>query len=278
VIQSKQKPKKISIFGSNGFEYVFLLKGGEDLRQDEGVMQIFGLVNNIFMRNITSRKNLAIQLYNVIPLSESVGLLQWLHNCDTLDHIINTHRRNKKIPISIEENLIAELAPIRESYKKTFKINEIVYYALKDLTLIQKVNIFESVIENTPGDDLAQILFHKSSNAESWLERRTNFSRSLAVMSIVGYVLGLGDRHTNNLMFERTNGKIIHIDFGDCFENAMVRDHFPEKIPFRLTRMFINALEVTGIEGTLNLLDFFNFYQIEKFGNFKEHLEKHVNR
>ena len=44
-------------------------------------------------------------------------------------------------------------------------------------------------------------------------------------------------------------GKIIHIDFGDCFEVAMVREKYPEKIPFRLTRMLINAMEVSGIEG-----------------------------
>lgn len=30
----------------------------------------------------------------------------------------------------------------------------------------------------------------------------------------------------------------------------MTREKFPEKIPFRLTRMLINAMEVTGIEGT----------------------------
>lgn len=46
-------------------------------------------------------------------------------------------------------------------------------------------------------------------------------------------------------MLDRMNGKIIHIDFGDCFEVAMTREKFPEKIPFRLTRMLINALEVT---------------------------------
>lgn len=45
-------------------------------------------------------------------------------------------------------------------------------------------------------------------------------------------------------MLDRTSGKVIHIDFGDCFEVAMVREKFPEKIPFRLTRMLINAMEV----------------------------------
>ncbi len=66
---------------------------------------------------------------------------------------------------------------------------------------------------------------------------------------MVGYILGLGDRHPSNLMLDRHTGKILHIDFGDCFEVAMHRDKFPEKIPFRLTRMLVNAMEVSGIEG-----------------------------
>lgn len=45
-------------------------------------------------------------------------------------------------------------------------------------------------------------------------------------------------------MLDRLSGKILHIDFGDCFEVAMTREKFPEKIPFRLTRMLINAMEV----------------------------------
>ena len=38
------------------------------------------------------------------------------------------------------------------------------------------------------------------------------------------------------LFDSRNSGKILHIDFGDCFEVAMTREKFPEKIPFRLTR------------------------------------------
>jgi hypothetical protein len=90
--------------------------------------------------------------------------------------------------------------------------------------------------------------FHISS--EEWLERRTNFTRSLAVMSMVGYILGLGDRHPSNLMLDQISGRVLHIDFGDCFEVAMHRDKFPEKVPFRLTRMLTRAMEVSGIEGS----------------------------
>ena len=91
------------------------------------------------------------------------------------------------------------------------------------------------------------MLWLKSLSSEIWLERRTNYTRSLAVMSMVG-IIGPG-RHPSNLMLDRKSGKIIHIDFGDCFEVAMQRDRFPEKVPFRLTRMIVNAMEVSGIEG-----------------------------
>lgn len=40
VITSKQRPRKLTIHGSDGEEYAFLLKGHEDLRQDERVMQV----------------------------------------------------------------------------------------------------------------------------------------------------------------------------------------------------------------------------------------------
>jgi len=117
------------------------------------------------------------------------------------------------------------------------------------LTVIQKVDVFEYAIEGVPGDDLKDVLWLKSRNSEVWLERRTNYTRSLAVMSMVGYILGLGDRHPSNVMIERVTGKVLHIDFGDCFEVAMQREKYPEKIPFRLTRMLVKAMEVSGIEG-----------------------------
>lgn len=73
-----------------------------------------------------------------------------------------------------------------------------------------------------------------------YCHHRANYTRSLAVMSMVGYVLGLGDRHPSNLMLDRKSGKVLHIDFGDCFEVAMQREKFPERVPFRLTRMLVS--------------------------------------
>lgn len=116
------------------------------------------------------------------------------------------------------------------------------------LPMPNKVEIFRYILENTKGEDLQKVLWLKSPNSETWLERRTNYIRSLATMSIVGYILGiinyifflgLGDRHPSNIMLQRYTGKIVHIDFGDCFEVAMKREKYPERVPFRLTRMLV---------------------------------------
>ncbi|XP_050539572.1 serine/threonine-protein kinase mTOR [Daktulosphaira vitifoliae] len=234
VITSKQRPRKLCIKGSDGNDYMFLLKGHEDLRQDERVMQLFGLVNTLLLNDPdTFRRNLTIQRYAVIPLSTNSGLIGWVPHCDTLHTLIRDYRDKKKILLNIEHRIMLRMAPNYDH-----------------LTLMQKVEVFEHALANTQGDDLARLLWLKSPSSEVWFDRRTNYTRSLAVMSMVGYILGLGDRHPSNLMLDRLSGKILHIDFGDCFEVAMTREKFPEKIPFRLTRMLINAMEVTGIEGT----------------------------
>nr|CAD7392941.1 unnamed protein product [Timema cristinae] len=234
VITSKQRPRKLCVRGSNGRDYMFLLKGHEDLRQDERVMQLFGLVNTLLLNDPdTFRRNLTIQRYAVIPLSTNSGLIGWVPHCDTLHTLIRDYREKKKILLNIEHRIMLRMAPDYDH-----------------LTLMQKVEVFEHALDTTQGDDLSRLLWLKSPSSEVWFDRRTNYTRSLAVMSMVGYILGLGDRHPSNLMLDRLSGKILHIDFGDCFEVAMTREKFPEKIPFRLTRMLINAMEVTGIEGT----------------------------
>ncbi|MED6119140.1 hypothetical protein PIB30_009243 [Stylosanthes scabra] len=201
VITSKQRPRKLTIHGSDGEDYTFLLKGHEDLRQDERVMQLFGLVNTLLENSPkTAEKDLSIERYAITLNQEHKYMLSFAPDYD-------------------------------------------------HLPLIAKVEVFEYALNNTEGNDLSRVLWLKSRTSEVWLERRTNYTRSLAVMSMVGYLLGLGDRHPSNLMLHRFSGKILHIDFGDCFEASMNREKFPEKVPFRLTRMLVKAMEVSGIEG-----------------------------
>ncbi len=236
VITSKQRPRKIVLRGGDGKDYKFLLKGHEDLRQDERVMQLFGLVNALLARDRnTNNHDLNIQRYCITPLSHNAGVVGWVPQCDTLHSLIRDYRKSKGIALNMENREMLRLA---QDYEL--------------LTVMQKVEIFSEALERTTGkgNDIHDVLWTKSMNSEEWLDRRTKFTRSIAVMSMVGYILGLGDRHPSNLMLDQISGRVLHIDFGDCFEVAMHREKFPEKVPFRLTRMLVKAMEVSGIEGS----------------------------
>ncbi|KAJ6516644.1 phosphatidylinositol 3-kinase [Mycena vitilis] len=234
VISSKQRPRRMALKGSDGRDYQYLLKGHEDLRQDERVMQLFSLVNTLLSVDTNSfKRQLHIQRYPLIPLAPNVGLIGIVQESDTLHELVRDYRHSIKLLLNIEYRLMLQMAPDYEN-----------------LPLLQKIEVFEYAMENTSGQDLYKILWLKSTNSEHWLERRASYTRSLAVNSMVGHILGLGDRHPSNIMLERKTGKVVHIDFGDCFEVAMHRDKFPEKVPFRLTRMLTHAMEVSGIEGS----------------------------
>lgn len=144
-----------------------------------------------------------IARYAVVPLSPNSGLIGWVPNCDTLHALVREHRETHKVPLNLEHKMMIGMAPDYDH-----------------LPLMAKVEVFEHALASSPGDDLARILWLKSRSSEVWLNRRTQYTRSLAVMSVVGYLLGLGDRHPSNLMLDRYSGKILHIDFGDCFECA----------------------------------------------------------
>jgi DNA-dependent protein kinase catalytic subunit len=47
VMTSIRKPKRVRLFGSAGGQHMFLVKGGEDLRNDERIQQLFQLMNQV---------------------------------------------------------------------------------------------------------------------------------------------------------------------------------------------------------------------------------------
>ena len=237
VLQTKKRPRKMTLKGSDGSSYMYNLKGHEDIRQDERVMQLFGLVNTLLDNDGESfKRHLSVQGFPAIPLSQSSGLLGWVSNSDTLHALIKEYRESRRILLNIEHRIMLQMAPDYDN-----------------LTLMQKVEVFGYAMDNTTGKDLYRVLWLKSKNSEAWLERRTNYTRSLGVMSMVGYILGLGDRHPSNLLLDRVTGNVVHIDFGDCFEVAMHREKYPERVPFRLTRMLTFAMEVSNIEGSYRI-------------------------
>ncbi|WWC90661.1 uncharacterized protein L201_005597 [Kwoniella dendrophila CBS 6074] len=82
----------------------------------------------------------------------------------------------------------------------------------------------------------------------AWLASRLAYGRTLAVMSMIGYVLGLGDRHGENILFDGLSGDTVHVDLNCLFDKGKTFE-IPERVPFRLTQNMVDALGVTGVEG-----------------------------
>ncbi|KAG8236827.1 hypothetical protein J437_LFUL017284 [Ladona fulva] len=103
------------------------------------------------------------------------------------------------------------------------------------------------LMEETPKDLLAKELWCRSANASSWWQTTRTYAHSVAVMSIIGYVIGLGDRHLDNVLVDLETGEVVHIDYNVCFEKGRTL-RVPEKVPFRMTPNLETALGVTGVE------------------------------
>lgn len=123
------------MLGSDGTNYQFLLKGHEDLRQDERVMQLFGLINVCLDNDrATGSKGLGIVRYSVMPLSNNSGVIGWVENCDTLNQLVKQYRESKDMRLGIEVKLL-----------QTKSLNH------DKLPLLNKVEIFKQVFEETTG-------------------------------------------------------------------------------------------------------------------------------
>uniref|UniRef100_A0A1I7WZU0 HET domain-containing protein n=1 Tax=Heterorhabditis bacteriophora TaxID=37862 RepID=A0A1I7WZU0_HETBA len=91
-------------------------------------------------------------------------------------------------------------------------------------------------------------LWMRSGGGDTWWRVVCRLARSTAVMSMVGAILGLGDRHLDNVLVNLDKGDIVHIDYNICFDKGK-HLRVPETVPFRLTQNIVHALGPTQVEG-----------------------------
>lgn len=68
-------------------------------------------------------------------------------------------------------------------------------------------------------------------------------------MSMVGFIVGLGDRHGENILFDELTGECLHVDLNCLFEKGADFE-IPERVPFRLTHNMVEAFGICGVEGS----------------------------
>ncbi|CAB40165.1 ATR checkpoint kinase Rad3 [Schizosaccharomyces pombe] len=228
IMNSLQKPRKVYVRGTDGNLYPFLCKPKDDLRKDARLMEFNNLICKILRKDQeANRRNLCIRTYVVIPLNEECGFIEWVNHTRPFREILLKSYRQKNIPISYQEIKVDLDFALRSP-------NPGDIFEKKILPKFPPV-FYEWFVESFP-------------EPNNWVTSRQNYCRTLAVMSIVGYVLGLGDRHGENILFDEFTGEAIHVDFNCLFDKGLTFEK-PEKVPFRLTHNMVDAMGPTGYEG-----------------------------
>jgi len=230
VMNSLQKPKKVTIRGTDGKMYSFLCKAKDDLRIDYRVEEFFSVVNKCLKQEPESRRrNLYIRTYAVTPLNEFCGIIEWIENLSTLRSIL--------IKLYNEKNVSAVTSTEWRMYED--KIGKDKDYALK---------VYKMFLDRYSPSVLHEWFMRTFPEPNMWYNARLNYVRTAAVMSVCGYVVGLGDRHCENIMMASSNGDCIHVDF-NCLFNKGESLGVPEIVPFRLSNNLVEAMGPLGYEG-----------------------------
>ena len=116
-------------------------------------------------------------------------------------------------------------------------------------TPARQLSTFTAVCNNFP-PVLHHFFLENFRDPWSWFDKRIRFTRSVAVSSIAGYIIGLGDRHFGNILIDSQTAEVVHIDFGVAFEQGKTL-RTPELVPFRLTRDLVDGMGITGVEGPM---------------------------
>lgn len=223
-------PKKLVCHCMDGQTRIQLLKGKDDMRQDAVMEQVFSILNVLLCNDKDANKRkLSVRTYKVVPLSKQSGILEWCSNTMPIGSwLIPAHERYQPkdmTPLDARKTF-AELAKssVRTKQEKFLKI-------CQRLSPVFQHFFLERFL--MPG---------------MWFERRLCYIKSVAVSSMISYILGIGDRHVQNILVDEKTAEVIHIDFGIAFELGKNLPT-PETIPFRLTRDIVAGMGISGTEG-----------------------------
>ncbi|XP_074649158.1 DNA-dependent protein kinase catalytic subunit-like [Tubulanus polymorphus] len=245
VMSSLRKPKRIQIRGNDEKDYRFLVKGGEDLRQDQRIEQLFEIMNEIYSRDwLCSKRKLQLKTYQVIPMTARVGLIEWVKNTKPLFDFLQgaMTEQEKKFyksgqgPSTCYVNWISRFAGPKASQKDAY---EAMYYKANKKETVRN---FEEQANKVPWDLLRRGFRRMSSSPEAFFTLRSHFITSHAMICVSQYILGIGDRHLSNYMIDEATGGMVGIDFGHAFGTATQFLEIPELMPFRLTRQILNLM------------------------------------
>ena len=147
------------------------------------------VLNRLLSRDEQSRKRrLYLRTFSVIPLSEDCGIIEWVPNTTGLRHVMQN--------LYVREGIFGRHThnDIKEIYER-WKGRSPLGYGKE---MLQKFPpVFHKWFLDTWKDP------------SKWFAARKAFAHTSAVWSMVGHIVGLGDRHAENVLLDATTGDCV---------------------------------------------------------------------
>jgi len=236
---SLRKPKRVAFLCSDQVERNFLVKGGEDLRQDQRIQLLFAVMNGILSQSAPCKaRELSMRTFAVCPLSDNVGLIEWMDGTSPLKSVIGSaYKSDSGVPLKGKERLkaLVDDGLDQQFIADKMRLNEDYLKAMAKAPN-DRQRKFERLQQSVPDSLLREGVAKLAISSEAYLSMRSLFARSLAVLTASSYLLGVGDRHLDNFMMEQATGRVVGIDFGHAFGSATYILPVPELMGVRLTR------------------------------------------
>lgn len=175
------------------------------------------------------KRNLHIRTYTVIPLNETNGIIEWVNNMVPLRVILMKLYKEK----------------LGKNIMRPQEIND---YVCNPGEIEKNKKNYDYLVKRHTPTVFGEWFINNFPDPQSWYMARLSYTRTTAVMSMVCYLIGLGDRHCENIMYDETNGDTFHVDL-NCLFNKGAELRVPEIVPFRLTPNMVAAFGPTGCEG-----------------------------
>lgn len=146
-------------------------------------------------------RNLHIRTYTVAPLNETNGIIEWVNNVIPYRSILMKLYKEK----------------LGKNMMRPQEIND---YTCNPGEVERNKKNYDYLLKRHSPPVFADWFVNNFPDPQSWYMARLSYTRTTAVMSMVGYLMGLGDRHCENIMYDQTNGDTLHVDLNCLFNKG----------------------------------------------------------
>jgi phosphatidylinositol kinase/protein kinase (PI-3 family) len=207
-----------------------MFKAGDDLRQDQLTLQILRLMDSMWKE---AGMDLGMNAYRCVSTGDEVGMLQVVENAETIASIVSLSQRSSSTGRT--KGRASTAMQTKHKVKSAIAALSDDTVILKWLTTQTAEAQAKAATEAIQASSRASVANQKnrrsavalpssaSASAENAPLQKViqNFVRSCAGYCVATYVLGIGDRHNDNIMLTR-DGHFFHIDFGHFLGNFKV--------------------------------------------------------